>query len=153
MAKKVKKVMMEVKTNVVPSFNNVIISCDRYTEEECKTSGGVYFARKNMIKPHQRIIAVGCLAEKYFSVGDLVEVDVRRFVRPSHKEGKRTADLVEDDYSLMVDFLMVDVEGEECILIQDRDILYKFEMKKKEVEVEEFDSNPAFVIPDKKIIL
>ena len=84
MTENIKKEIME---KIVPMYNAVVTTANRYTEEECKSESGLYLLdqMEGQIKLKQTIISVGSTACKDLKVGDTVMINPKQYIRKEQK--------------------------------------------------------------------
>lgn len=124
--------MLHIK-KIKPLFTSIVTTGDKF-EKDFKENG-IIVAKKGDLKLWQRVIAVGdCV--RNIKVGDMVMIDA------SHYEVKRySQDSLQNDIDnnpvLKYQFNWVTLEEipnepKDCLLLNDRDILYVFEGEEKE---------------------
>ena len=71
---------------IVPIYNAIVTTADRYTKEESKENG-IYLLdqAEGKIKIKQTIISVGSTACKDLKVGDVVVISPRQYIRKEQK--------------------------------------------------------------------
>ena len=140
--------MLKVK-KIKPMFTALITTMDKY-EHDVRMNGGLIDVskREGSLKEYQRVLAVGD-SVRGIKVGDLVWVNPTRFGVKKHQEGSLKDGVVTDNPIITYNFDVVEMDGKQCLLLQDRDIDFIIE------EYEEVpDSTPSTIIqPEKKLIL
>ncbi len=81
--------------------------------------------------------------------GDLVCIDPKRFSIPEHKAKGLKDGIIGDNMTIGYQFDTIEIDGEQCLLLQDRDISFIVE------EYEEVPDTPTTTIiqPEKKKLI
>lgn len=136
---------MKVK-KIKPLFNSIVTTMDRY--EEDVTNNGVIDASKTegTLKEYQTVLSVGTTVRD-IKVGDVVMINPRNYAVRKYSENSIKND-IEMNPVVTYNFNIVEMDGKQCLLLQDRDIDYIIE------EYEE-DKKPSAIIQPKpkKIII
>ena len=128
-------------------FTALITTMDKY--EQDMTTGGLINVTKMQggLKEYQTVLAVGG-SVRDIKVGDLVCVNPTRFAVKKHQAGSLKDGVVTDNPVTTYNFDVVEMDGKQCLLLQDRDIDFSIE------EWEEIPDNPSSIIqPEKKPLL
>lgn len=141
--------MLKIK-KIKPMFTSIVTTMDKY-EQEIKTAGGLIDTTKQVggLKEYQRVIAIGD-SVRGIQVGDLVCVNPSRFAVRKHREGSLKDGIVTDNPVTTYNFDVIELDGKQCLLLQDRDI---------EFIIEEYEEIPDPItsnilqVEEKKIIL
>lgn len=140
--------MLKVK-KIKPLFTAIITTMEKY-EEDVRTASGLIDTTKQQggLKEYQTVLAVGD-SVRAIKVGDLVCVNPTRFAVKKHQAGSLKDGIVTDNPVVTYNFDVVEMDGKQCLLLQDRDIDFVIE------EYEEIpDPIPSTIIqPEKKIII
>lgn len=140
--------MLKVK-KIKPLFTAIITTMEKY-EEDVRTASGLIDTTKQQggLKEYQTVLAVGD-SVRTIKVGDLVCVNPTRFAVKKHQAGSLKDGIVTDNPVVTYNFDVVEMDGKQCLLLQDRDIDFVIE------EYEEIpDPIPSTIIqPEKKIII
>lgn len=140
--------MLKVK-KIKPLFTAIITTMEKY-EEDVRTASGLIDTTKQQggLKEYQTVLAVGD-SVRTIKVGDLVCVNPTRFAVKKHQAGSLKDGIVIDNPVVTYNFDVVEMDGKQCLLLQDRDIDFVIE------EYEEIpDPIPSTIIqPEKKIII
>lgn len=123
--------MIRVK-KIRPTFSSVLVTMDKYGKDEYN-DGGITIAREGDLKFEQKVIAVGEFV-KNISVGDLVYINISNYAKRKYEQDQIKEHLLHDEivgYTIPT----VTMDGEDYLLLQDRDILYIIE------EFEEIDNS------------
>ena len=139
--------MLKIK-KIKPMFTALITSMDKY--EQDVTTGGLINVTKMQggLKEYQTVLAVGDLV-RGIKVGDLVCINPTRFAVKKHREGSLKDGVITDNPVTTYNFDIVEMDGRQCLLLQDRDIEFVIE------DWEEIPDQPQSTIiqPEKKIIV
>ena len=128
-------------------FTSLITTMDKY--EQDMTTGGLINVTKMQggLKEYQTVLAVGG-SVRDIKVGDLVCVNPTRFAVKKHQEGSLKDGVISDNPVTTYNFDVVEMDGKQCLLLQDRDIDFIIE------EWEEIPDNPSSIIqPEKKPLI
>lgn len=141
--------MLKVK-KIKPMFTALITTMDKY-EEDVRTPGGLLDVTKQQggLKEYQTVLAIGS-SVRDIKVGDLVCVNPTRFVVKQHQAGTLKDGIVTDNPVVKYNFDVIEMDGKQCLLLQDRDIDFIIE------EYEEVpDPTPSTLIKpeEKKLIV
>lgn len=139
--------MLKVK-RIKPMFTTLITTMDKY--EQDMTIGSIIDVSKRQggLKEYQKVLAVGS-SVRDINVGDIVCVNPSRFAVRKHQAGSLKDGVVTDNPVTTYNFDVVEMDGKQCLLLQDRDIDFIIE------EWEEVpDPTPSPIIqPEKKFIV
>ena len=139
--------MLKIK-KIKPMFTALITTMDKY--EQDVTAGGLINVTKMQggLKEYQTVLAVGG-SVRDIKVGDLVCVNPARFAVRKHQAGSLKDGVITDNPVTTYNFDVVEMDGKQCLLLQDRDIDFIIE------EFEEVpDPTPSTIIqPEKKLIV
>ena len=113
--------MLKVK-KIKPMFTALITTMDKY-EHDVRMSGGLIDVskREGSLKEYQRVLVVGD-SVRGIKEGDLVWVNPTRFGVKKHQEGSLKDGVVTDNPVVTYNFDVVEMDGKQCLLLQDRDI-------------------------------
>ena len=128
-------------------FTALITTMDKY--EQDMTTGGLINVTKMQggLKEYQTVLAVGG-SVRDIKVGDLVCVNPTRFAVKKHQAGSLKDGVISDNPVTTYNFDVVEMDGKQCLLLQDRDIDFIIE------EWEEIPDNPSSIIqPEKKPLI
>lgn len=138
--------MLKVR-KIRPMFTSLITTMDKY-EKDVKIGGLIDTARQQGgLKEYQKVLAVGS-SVRDIKVGDIVCVNPARFAVRKHQAGSLKDGVVTDNPVTTYNFDVVEMDGKQCLLLQDRDIDFIIE------EWEEIPDNPSPIIqPEKKKLI
>lgn len=128
---------------IKPLFTALITTMDKYEQDKI-TEGGLIDTTKQQgtLKEYQKVLAIGD-AVRGIKVGDLVCVNPARFAVRKHDKGSMRDGVITDNPVVTYNFDVVEMGGNQCLLLQDRDIEYVIE------DYEEVpDSEPSPLIID-----
>ena len=136
--------MLHIK-KIKPMFTNIITTGDRF--EKDFTQGGLIVAKQGDLKVWQKLIAIGS-SVRDINVGDMVMINIANYAVRKYSKDSIQNDLDNNPkirYSLNW-VTMDDEDGNsmDCLLLNDRDVLYSFEGEEKEEVIQ---------IPEKKVIV
>ena len=131
-------------------FTSLITTMDKY-EEDMRTSGGLLDVTKQQggLKEYQTVLAIGS-SVRDIKVGDLVCVNPTRFGVKKHKEGSLKDGVVTDNPTIKYNFDVIEMDGKQCLLLQDRDIDFIIEDYE---EVPDPTPSPLIKPEEKKLIV
>ena len=131
---------------IKPVFNKIVTTCDVY--QMGKSTGGIIIKTDGTIKEYQRVEAVGSTVRD-IKVGDKVMINPIRYAKKKHQEGSLKDGIVTDNPIVKYEFNVIKVNGENCLLLYDQDIMYIFEGE--EIENKK-DNKTNIILPDNEII-
>lgn len=112
--------MLKVK-KIKPMFTSLITTMDKY-EQDVKIGGLIDTSRQQGgLKEYQKVLAVGS-SVRDIKVGDIVCVNPARFAVRKHQAGSLKDGVVTDNPVTTYNFDVVEMDGKQCLLLQDRDI-------------------------------
>ena len=133
-------------TGIKPMFNNILTTMNRYEKDEFEN--GIIMYKKGDLKEYQTVLEVGPIV-KGINKGDKVMINPIRYAKKKHQEGSLKDGIVTDNPIVKYEFNVIKVNGENCLLLYDQDIMYIFEGE----EVENKKNNKAnIILPDNEII-
>ena len=140
--------MIKIK-KIKPMFTGLVTTMDRYTEDIFTDGGLLDMSRKKgMVKEYQKVLCVGG-SVRDIKEGDLVCINPTRFAVKKHKEGSLKDGIITDNPTISYNFDIIEIDGNQCLLLQDRDINFIIEDFE---ETEEEDKQSVLYKPDNKII-
>lgn len=118
--------MLKVK-KIKPLFTSLITTMDKYEQDKI-TDGGLIDTSKQQgtLKEYQTVLAVGD-SVRNIKVGDLVCVNPARFAVRKHEKGSMRDGVITDNPVVGYNFDIVEMDGKNCLLLQDRDIEFIIE--------------------------
>jgi hypothetical protein len=136
--------MLHIK-KIKPMFTNIITTGDRF--EKDFTQGGLIVAKQGDLKVWQKVIAIGS-SVRDISVGDMVMINIANYAVKKYSKDSIQNDL-DNNPKIRYNLNWVTMDDEngksmDCLLLNDRDVLYSFEGEEKDEVIQ---------IPEKKIIV
>jgi hypothetical protein len=119
--------MLKVK-KIRPMFTALITTMNKY-EHDVVTEGGLIDTTKQQggLKEYQTVLAVGD-SVRNIKVGDLVCINPTRYAVKQHREGTLKDGIVTDNPVIKYNFDVVEMDEQQCLLLQDRDIDFGFKI-------------------------
>ena len=113
--------MLKVK-KIKPMFTPLITTMDKF-EQDVRTYGGLLDKpnQQGGLKEYQTVLAIGS-SVRDIKVGDLVCVNPTRFAVKQHQAGTLKDGVVTDNPVVKYNFDVIEMDGKQCLLLQDRDI-------------------------------
>lgn len=112
--------MLKVK-KIKPMFTALITTMDKY-EKDVKIGGLIDTTRQQGgLKEYQKVLAVGS-SVRDIKVGDVVCINPARFAVRKHQAGSLKDGVVTDNPVTTYNFDVVEMNGKQCLLLQDRDV-------------------------------
>lgn len=125
--------MIKVK-KIKPMFTAIVTTMDKY-EKPVMINGLIDTSREvGSIKEYQKVLAVGTSVTS-IKVGDLVCVNPSRYAVRKFDENSIKNDIMYNPVTTY-NFNVIDIDGEKCLLLQDRDIDFIIEEYEEEQEIE-----------------
>lgn len=136
--------MLHIK-KIKPMFTNIITTGDRF--EKDFTQGGLIVAKQGDLKVWQKVIAIGS-SVRDINVGDMVMINIANYAVRKYSKDSIQNDL-DNNPKIRYNLNWVTMDDENgnsmnCLLLNDRDVLYSFEGEEKEEVIQ---------IPEKKVIV
>lgn len=129
-------------------FNSLITTMDKY-DEDVKVGGLIDSKKtKGSLKEYQKVLAIGTTVRD-IKVGDLVCINPTRFGVKKHREGSLKDGIITDNPIITYNFDVVEMDNNQCLLLQDRDIDFIIE----DWEEVSDPSTSSLIMPDKKSII
>lgn len=112
--------MLKIK-KIKPMFTALITSMDKY-DHDIMANGIVDVTKlQGSIKEYQTVLAVGT-SVRDIKVGDIVCINPTRFAVKKHNAGSLKDGVVTDNPVIKYNFDVIEMDGKNCLLLQDRDI-------------------------------
>lgn len=138
--------MLKIK-KIVPMFNRILVTCDKYEEDVIE--GGIVRITAGTIKEYQKVISVGSTV-RGIEEGDLVLINPTRYAVKKHKEGSLKDGVVSDNPVISYNFNFVEINNNICILLYDQDIDY---IIKDYTEVPNNINKSELILPEEKKLI
>lgn len=139
--------MLHIKS-IKPMFTSLVTTAERFNEDMYE--GAVLIAKKGDLKLWQKVIAKGP-SVRDIEVGDMVMINVGNYARKKYDKNSLQND-IDNNPTISYEFNWVTLDDEkgnpkDCLLLNDRDILYSFIGEEKQ---EDFK---PLIMPKKKTII
>ena len=141
-------------TEIKPMFTGIVTTGDRYKEDQIEN--GLITAPAGSLKLNQVVVAVGSTVRD-IKVGDQVMINPAGYAVRKYDKNSIQNDL-DNNPTITYNFNWVNIEDkdgnvQECLLLNDRDILYVFNGYETN-EQQVIYSKPKIILPgDKNIIV
>lgn len=110
--------MLKLK-KIKPMFNNILTTMEKY--EEDVMSMGIITKKQGGLKEYQKVVEVGS-SVRDVKEGDLVCINPKRFAVRKHQDGSLKDGVITDNPVTTYNFDVIELEGVQYLLLQDRDI-------------------------------
>lgn len=138
--------MIKVK-KIKPLFTALITTMDLYNEDGVTKSGLIDATKqKGTVKEYQKVVAVGD-SVRGIKVGDLVCIDATRFAVRKHADNSIKNDIEGGNPILEYRFDIVEMDGKNYMLLQDRDIQFIIE------DYEEIEPEKSSILQPPSVIV
>ena len=116
---------MIIVKEIKPMFTNIVTTMNRYVETQYIPGTSIIDTSsvKGGIKEYQKVVAIGS-SVRDIKVGDIVLIDPTRYGVRKHQEGTLKDGVVTDNPITTFNFNVVEMNGSQYLLLQDRDIQY-----------------------------
>ena len=135
--------MLKIK-KIKPLNNSIVTTGEKY-KEDMYDDHGLIECKKGDLKTYQKVVAVGPIVRD-IKVGDTVMINVLNYAVKRYDPNSVKEDMNMNSI-IGYKFNWVNVDGEDCLLLNDRDVLFGFEGQ----EIQGV-KNPI-LMPDKKKII
>ena len=113
--------------HVTPLFTGVVTTANRYVGD-MKTASGLLIDTTRMkggLNPYQRVVSAGEMAHG-IKEGQIVKINFKRYEKSKHTPGAidDAQNLQHDALSITYEIPMINLNGQECLFIQNNDIEY-----------------------------
>lgn len=138
--------MLTIK-KIKPLFTSVVTTMDKY-EDDVMVKGLVNKTAGTM-KEYQKVIAIGS-SVRDIKVGDMVCINPSRYAVKKFEDGSMHDGVISQNPVLSYKFPIIEIDGEECLLLQDRDIDFVIEEYEEKEEEPQSDiivnANPPILV-------
>ena len=110
--------MLKLK-KIKPMFNNILTTMEKY--EEDVMSMGIITKKQGGLKEYQKVVEIGS-SVRDVKEGDLVCINPKRFAVRKHQDGSLKDGVITDNPVTTYNFDVIELEGVQYLLLQDRDI-------------------------------
>lgn len=116
---------MKIK-KIKPMFTSIVTTMDEYKEDQYVN--GIIDPTKVQkgVKEYQKVLAVGD-SVRGIKVGDIVCIDPKNYAVPEHSPGSLKDGIIKDNIVKRYHFNVIELDGKQCLLLQDRDISFVIE--------------------------
>lgn len=123
--------MLHIK-KIKPLFTSIVTTADKFKEDMIE--GGFIVAQKGDMKLWQKVIAIGS-SVRDINVGDMVMINADNYIVRKYDKDSIQNDL-DNNPKVRFNFRFVTLDDkkgnqQECLLLNDRDVLYVFEGEEK----------------------
>ena len=131
-------IMLEIK-EIKPLFTSILTTGDKYDED--MRENGIIVANKGDLKLYQKVLAVGS-SVRDVHVGDMVMFDPKNYAVMKYNPNSLKNDM---DMNKVIkwNFPWVNVNGSNCLLLDQRDLKYVFVGEEK---------NESIILPNRSVI-
>lgn len=140
-------------TKVKPMFTSIVTTADRFDKD--MVEGGLIIAKKGDLKLWQKIIAVGT-SVRDLKEGDMVMINADHYALKRYDKNSLQNDM-DNNPTIRYAFNFLDIyendKPKECLLINDRDVLYAFEGKEVDSSDSVAEEKPKIILPSNKLIV
>lgn len=116
----------------VPMFNKLIVTANK--ENVKQTKSGIYTPfgyTDGAVKKRQTVLKVGTTVRD-IKDGDEVLIDFRQYMQLRHAPGSIQDEVSKDNPVINTNYPFFELEnGQQCLLIDDRDVIVKYPKKEK----------------------
>ena len=137
--------MLHIK-KIKPLFTSIVTTGDKLEKDMIEK--GIIIARKGDMKVWQKVLAIGS-SVRDIQVGDMVMINIDHYAVKKYDPNSLQNDMNNNPIKgYQFNWVTIDDEKgnpQECLLLNDRDILYTFEGEERD--------EPMIGIGDKKILL
>ena len=137
---------------IKPLFDYIVTTMDKY-EDDVMINDALIDSNKSkgMLKEIQKVVAVGNAASSYIKEGDLVAINPTRF--PVYKRSKDSLvnDIEGNNPVLTYRFDTIEIDNQDYLFLQTRDI--KYIVEEYSTEDESNKTKKSIILPENKIIV
>lgn len=137
---------------VKPLFDYIVTTMDKY-EDDVMINNALIDSNKSkgMLKEIQKVVAVGNAASSYIKEGDLVAINPTRFAVHKRSKDSLVNDIEGNNPVLTYRFDTIEIDNQDYLFLQTRDIKYIVEEYSTEDESE--STKKSIILPENKIIV
>lgn len=139
--------MKLVINKIYPKFTTVIVTMDKYTEDQLKGSLIDVNKQEGVLKDYQTVYAVGP-SVRDVKVGDKVIIDLKRYAYKKHQDGTLKDGIITDNPVIGYNLDTIEVNDIEYLVLQEADIKFSYEGE----EVKEPSDNFYNIEPPKILV-
>lgn len=132
---------MFILKKIKPLFTSIVTTMDKY--EDDVIVNGLVNQTSGTLKEYQKVIAIGS-SVRDINVGDMVCINPTRYAVRKYEDGSLKDGIISQNPVTSYNFHTIEIDGKECLLLQDRDIDFVIE------EFEEKEEHNSDIILDVK---
>ena len=119
--------MMKIK-RIKPMFTALVTTMERYADDQFMAGTTILDATKRQggLKEYQKVLSVGD-SVRGVKVGDLVCIDPKAYAVKKHEAGSLKDGIIADNPVVSYNFDVIELDGQQCLLLQERDITFVIE--------------------------
>ena len=119
--------MIKIK-RIKPMFTSLVTTMDKYADDQFMSGTTILDATKRSggLKEYQKVLAVGD-SVRGVKVGDLVCIDPKAYAVKKHEAGSLKDGIIADNPVVSYNFDVIELDGQQCLLLQERDITFVIE--------------------------
>ena len=119
--------MLKIK-KIKPMFTSLVTTMDRYADGQFMAGTTILDATKRQggLKEYQKVLSVGD-SVRGVKVGDLVCIDPKAYAVKKHEAGSLKDGVITDNPTVSYNFDVIELDGQQCLLLQERDITFVIE--------------------------
>ena len=119
--------MLKIK-KIKPMFTSLVTTMDKYADDQFMSGTTILDATKRSggLKEYQKVLSVGA-SVRGVKVGDLVCIDPKAYAVKKHEAGSLKDGVITDNPVVSYNFDVIELDGQQCLLLQERDITFVIE--------------------------
>lgn len=119
--------MIKIK-RIKPMFTSLVTTMDKYADDQFMSGTTILDATKRSggLKEYQKVLSVGD-SVRGVKVGDLVCIDPKAYAVKKHEAGSLRDGVITDNPVVSYNFDVIELDGRQCLLLQERDITFVIE--------------------------
>lgn len=137
---------------IKPLFDYIVTTMDKY-EDDVMINDALIDSNKSkgMLKEIQKVVAVGNAASSYIKEGDLVAINPTRFAVYKRSKDSLVNDIEGNNPVLTYRFDTIEIDNQDYLFLQTRDI--KYIVEEYSTEDESNKTKKSIILPENKIIV
>lgn len=137
---------------IKPLFDYIVTTMDKY-EDDVMINNALIDSNKSkgMLKEIQKVVAVGNAASSYIKEGDLVAINPTRFAVYKRSKDSLVNDIEGNNPVLTYRFDTIEIDNQDYLFLQTRDI--KYIVEEYSTEDESNKTKKSIILPENKIIV
>lgn len=144
--------MAQILKEITPTANNIVITYDKYTEEEVNEEIREFGIAKHNIgdlKEIQKVVSAGPMC-RLCKKDTLIAFNPSHYAQKLHKDGSIKDGVIMDNPVVSYKFRTIDIDGKELLFANEQDV--DFVVNKVEYKKLPTKSNVIIAKPDMRII-